>query len=134
LAAEAAARNPGSSQRNVPGNPEHTQSSASQPSHQSQPSQTQQADALHGRVETLPDHGLPPPFYQNWSSNQRGDLRGGIYPPRTDDGAQQHRPPPEPSTPHQQSASASALAPPSASTTAHATSGHASGSEELYLA
>jgi hypothetical protein len=38
LAAEAAVRNPGSSQRNVPGNPEHTQSSTSQPSPQSQPS------------------------------------------------------------------------------------------------
>jgi hypothetical protein len=58
LAAEAAARNPGSSQPNVPGNPEHTQSSTSQPSHQSQPSRTQQTDASHGRVEELPDHGL----------------------------------------------------------------------------
>jgi hypothetical protein len=48
LAAEAAARNPGSSQRNVPGNPEQTQSSASQPSPQSQPSRNQQTDASHG--------------------------------------------------------------------------------------
>ncbi len=81
LAAEAAAGNPGSSQRNAPGNPEQTRSSTSQPSHQSQPSRHQQTDASHGRVETLPDHGLPPPFYQNWSSNPRGNLRGGIYRP-----------------------------------------------------
>jgi hypothetical protein len=48
LAAEAAVRTPGSSQRNVPGNPEHTRSSTSQPSPQSQPSRDQQTDASHG--------------------------------------------------------------------------------------
>ncbi len=118
LAAEAAARNPGSSQRNA-GNPEHTRKSAPQSAPQSQPSQTQQTDASHGRVEELPDQGLPPPFYHNWSSNPRGNLSGGVYRPRTDGGAQQPRPPPEPSTAHQQGASASA--------SAHATSGPASG-------
>jgi hypothetical protein len=69
LAAEAAARNPGSSQWNVPGNPEHTRSSAPQSAAQSQPSRNQQTDTSHGRVEQLPDHGLPTPFYHNWSSN-----------------------------------------------------------------
>jgi hypothetical protein len=129
LAAEAAARNPGSSQRNVPGNPEHPRSSTSQPSHQSQHSRTQRTDSAHGQVEQLPDHGLPPPFYQNWSSNPRGNLSGGVYRPRTDGGAYQPRPPPEPSTAHQQgnSASASASAPAPASASAHATSGQASG-------
>ncbi len=123
LAVEAATRNPGSSQRNVPGNPEHTRSSTSQPSPQSQPSRNQQTDASHGRVEQLPDHGLPPPFYQNWSSNPRGILSGGIYRPQTDGGTQQPRPPPEQSAPHQQGASA----PTPASASAHATSGQASG-------
>ncbi len=123
LAAEAAARNPGSSQQNVPG-PEQTRSSAPHSATQSQHSRNQQADTSHGRVETLPDHGLPPPFYRNWSSNARGST---TYRPRTDDGAQQHRPPPEPSTPHQQSASALAPAPPSASATADATSSRAFG-------
>jgi hypothetical protein len=47
LAAEAA-RNPGSSQRNVPGNPDHTRSSAPHSATQSQPSQNQQADPSHG--------------------------------------------------------------------------------------
>jgi hypothetical protein len=57
LAAEAAAKGRGDSQRNVPGHPEHTKSSASQPSPQSQPSQNQQATASNGRIEELPDHG-----------------------------------------------------------------------------
>jgi hypothetical protein len=51
LAAEAAARNPGSSQRNVPGTHEHTQRSFPHSAPQSQPSQDQQTDASHGRVE-----------------------------------------------------------------------------------
>jgi hypothetical protein len=75
LAAQAAARNPGSSQWNVPGPPEHTRSSVPQSAAQSQPSQDQRTDASHGRMETLPDHGLPPPFYRNWSSNARGDFK-----------------------------------------------------------
>ena len=124
LAAETAARNPGSSQWNVPGNPEHTRSSAPHSASQSQPSQNQ-TDASHGRVEELPDHGLPPPFYQNWSSGSRGNLRGGVYRPRTDDGTQNARPPPEQSSPHHQEASASASA--SASPSANPTSGRASG-------
>jgi hypothetical protein len=123
LAAEAAARNPGSSQRNVPGNPEQTRSSVPQSAYQSQPSQDQRTDASRGHMETLPDHGLPPPFYRNWSSNARGDLSGGTYQPRTDGGAHQPRPPPEPSTTDQQEASTAA----SASASAHATSGRASG-------
>jgi hypothetical protein len=47
LAAEAA-RNPGSSQRNVPGNPDHTRSSAPHSASQSQPSRNQQTDSSHG--------------------------------------------------------------------------------------
>jgi hypothetical protein len=80
-------------------------------------------------METLPDHGLPPPFNHNWSSNPRGNLSGGVYRRRTDGGTQQPRPPPEPSTAHQQgaSASASASAPTPASASANATSGRASG-------
>jgi hypothetical protein len=109
LAAEAAAKGRGDSQRNVPGRPEHTQSSASQPSTQSQPSQNQQPTASHGQVEELPDHGPPPPFYHDYFA-PRGNLRDGIYRPRTDGGSQQPRPPPEQSTPHQQGASASASA------------------------
>jgi hypothetical protein len=70
---EAAAKSRGDSQRNVPGNPEHTQSSTSQPSPQSQPSQNQQTGASHGRVEELPDHGLPPPFYHDYFAC-RGNL------------------------------------------------------------
>jgi hypothetical protein len=124
LAAEAAAKCRGDSQRNVPGNPEHTRSSASQQSPQSQPLQHQQTDASHGRVEELPDHRQPPPFYHDYFA-RRGNLDDGVYRPRTDGGAQQPRPPPEQSTTHQQGASASATAPASAS--AHATSGQASG-------
>jgi hypothetical protein len=48
LAAEAAAKGRGDSQRNVPDRPEHTQSSASQLPPQSQPSQNQQTNASHG--------------------------------------------------------------------------------------
>ncbi len=124
LAAESAAKSRGDSQRNVPGNPEHTPSSTSQPSLQSQPSQNQQTDASHGQVEELPDHGRPLPFYQDYLG-PRGNLYGGVYRPGTDGGPQQPRPPPEQSTPHQQGASASATAPASAS--ANATSGRASG-------
>jgi hypothetical protein len=47
LAAETAARNPGSSQRNVPGDPEQTRSSAPHSATQSQPSRNQQT-ASHG--------------------------------------------------------------------------------------
>jgi hypothetical protein len=96
LAADTAARNSGSSQRNVPGPPEHTRSSAPNSASQSQPSQDQRTETSHGRMETLPDHSLPPPFYRNWSSNARGDLSGGTYRPQTDGGAHQPRPPPEP--------------------------------------
>ncbi len=124
LAAETAARNPGSSQRNVPGNPEHTRSSTSQPSPQSQPSQNQQTDASHGREETLPDHRQPPPFYHEYFA-RRGNLDDNVYRPRTDGGTQQPRPPPEQSTTHQQGASTLASAPASAS--AHETSGQTSG-------
>jgi hypothetical protein len=124
LAAEAAARNPGSSQRNVPGPAEHTRSSVPQSAAQSQPSQDQRTNAS-GRVETLPDHGLPPPFYRNWSSNARGDLSGGTYRPRTDGGPQQPRPPPDPSTTDQQTTSTSA--PPTASATAGETAYRAFG-------
>jgi hypothetical protein len=124
LAAEAAAKSRGDSQRNVPGNPERTRSSTSQPSPQKQPSQNQQTDVSHGRVEELPDHGRTPPFYQDYLG-PRGNLSGGVYRPRTDGGTQQPRPPQEQSSPHQQGASASASAPASAS--AHATSGQASG-------
>ncbi len=120
LAAETAARGGGSSQRNVPGNPEHTRSSTSQPSPQSQPSQNQPTDASHGRVEELPDHRQPPPFYHEYFAC-RGNLDDGVYQPRTDGGTQQPRPPPEQSTTHQQGASAPASA------SANATSGHASG-------
>jgi hypothetical protein len=124
LAVEAAAKSRGDSQRNVPGHSEHTQSSASQHSPQSQPSQNQQTDASHGRVEELLDHRRPPPFYQDYFG-PRGNLSGGVYRPRTDGGQHQPRSPPEQSPPHQQGASASASAPASAS--AHATSGQASG-------
>jgi hypothetical protein len=110
LAAEAAAKSQGDSQRNVPGNPEHTRSSASQQSPQSQPSQNQQPDASHGRVEKLPDHGRSLPFYQDYLG-PRGNLYGSVYQPRTDGGTQQPRLPPEQSSPHQQGASASASAP-----------------------
>ncbi len=48
LATEAAAKSRGDSQWNIPGHPEHTQSSASQSAPQSQPSQNQQTDASHG--------------------------------------------------------------------------------------
>jgi hypothetical protein len=75
----------------------------------------------------LPDHGLPLPFYHNWSSNPLGNLSGGVYRPRTDGGAHQPRPPPEPSTANQQEASASASAPNLASASATATTGRASG-------
>jgi hypothetical protein len=126
LAAEAAARNPGSSQQNVPGNPEQTQSSTSQQSPQSQPSQNQQTDASHGRVETLPDHRQPPPFYHDYFARRR-NLDDGVYRPRTDGGPQNPRPPPEQSTPHHQGTSASASAPTQASASASATSGRASG-------
>jgi hypothetical protein len=57
LAVEAAARNPGSSQRNAPGNPEQTRSSAPHSAPQSQPSQDLRTDASHGRMDTHPDHG-----------------------------------------------------------------------------
>ncbi len=114
MAAEAAAKGRGDSQRNVPGHPEHTQSSASQPPPQSQPSQNQQPTAFHGRVEELPDHGQPPPFYHDFFA-RRGNLSDGIYRPRTDGSHQQPRPPPEQSTPHQQGASALASAPAPAS-------------------
>jgi hypothetical protein len=125
LAAEAAAKSRGDSQRNAPGNPERTQSSASQQSPQSQPSQNQQ-DASHGRVEGLPDHRQPPPFYHDYFAC-RGNLDDGVYRPRTDGGPQQPRPPPEQSTPHQQGASASVSTPAPASASAHETSGRASG-------
>ncbi len=124
LAAEASAKGRGDSQRNVPGCPEHPQSSASQHSPQSQPSQNQQPTASNGRVEELPDHGQPPPFYHDYFA-RRGNLSDGIYRPRTEGGNQQPRPPLEQSTPHQQGASASASAPASAS--ANVTSGQASG-------
>jgi hypothetical protein len=122
LAAEAAAKGRGDSQRNIPDRPEHTQGSASQPSPQSQPSQNPQSTAFDGRVENLPDHGRPPPFYHDYFA-PRGNLNGGVYWPRTDGGTQQPRPPPEQSSPHRQGASASAPASPSAG----ATSGQASG-------
>jgi hypothetical protein len=80
LAAEAAAQGRGDSQRNVPGNPEHTRSSASQSAPQSQPLQNQQPDASHGRVEELPDHRRPPPFYEDFLG-PRGNLSGGVYQP-----------------------------------------------------
>jgi hypothetical protein len=48
FAAEAAAKGQGDSQGNVDSRPEHTQSSASQPSPQSQPSQNQQSTASNG--------------------------------------------------------------------------------------
>jgi hypothetical protein len=124
LAAEAAAKSRGDSQRNVPGNPEHTRSSASQSAPQSQPSQSQQADATHGQEEELPDPRQPPPFYHDYFA-RRGNLDDGVYRPRTDGGTQQPRPPPEQSTTHQQGASASPSAPASAS--AQATSEQASG-------
>jgi hypothetical protein len=124
LASKAAAKGRGDSQRNVPDHPEHTRSSTSQPSPQSQPSQDQQTNASHGRVEKLPDHCQPPPFYHEYFA-RRGNLDDGVYRPRTDGGTQQPRPPPEQSTTHQQGASASASAPASAS--ANATLGHAYG-------
>ena len=107
MAAEAAASGRGDSQRNVPGRPEQTPGSASQPSPQSQPSQDQLTTAPNGRVEELPDHGQPPPFYHDYFA-PKGNLSDGIYRPRTDGGNQQPHPPPEQSTPHQQGASASA--------------------------
>ena len=56
LATEAAVKGPGDSQQNVPGRPEHTPGSASQPSPQSQPLQDQQTSVTNGQVEELPDH------------------------------------------------------------------------------
>ncbi len=78
LAAEAAVNGRRDSQQNVPGCPEKTPGSASQPLPQSQPSQNQQTTSSNGRVEELPDHGQPPPFYHDYFA-PRGNLSDGIY-------------------------------------------------------
>jgi hypothetical protein len=93
LAAEAAAKGPGDSFRNVPEQAGQTQGSASQPSRHSQPSQNQQPPGPEERVEELLDHGRPPPFYHDYFT-PRGNLSDGIYRPRS--GSRQQQPPPPP--------------------------------------
>jgi hypothetical protein len=130
LAAEAAAKGPGGSFRNAPGHAGQTQGSASQPSRHSQPSQNQPPPGPEGRVEELPDHGRPPPFYTNYFAS-RGNLDDGVYRPRSGSRQQQPPPPPPEQTVPPQSATSASAPPQSGASESASTSARPEASADL---